>query len=36
VAASSGAVPAHGGTDGGSPGLGGPGVLVHQTQRGKR
>jgi hypothetical protein len=35
VAAGSGAAPAHGGTDGGSPGLGGPSALVHQTRRGK-
>jgi hypothetical protein len=33
--AGSGAAPAHGGADGGSPELGGPGALVLQTRRGK-
>jgi hypothetical protein len=36
VAPGSGAAPTHGSTDGGSPGLGSPGALVHQTRRGKR
>jgi hypothetical protein len=31
----SGAAPTHGGADGGSPELGGPGALVLQTRRGK-
>jgi hypothetical protein len=36
VAAGSGAAPTHGSANGGSPELGGPGALVHQTRRGNR